>query len=127
MSDLLNKKNKFAIIGASNSEQKFGYKIYKQMRGLGFTVYPINPREELIQGDKAYENLLQLPEKVDILNFVVPPKVSASVTKTALELGYKIFWYQPGSYDKEVLELHKGEDTQVISDKCLLIESGKLL
>lgn len=120
---LLEKDKSYAIIGASNSPEKYGYKIFKQMKDLGYEVYPINPREELIQGETAYENLHQLPKKVDVLNFVVPPKVSAGVTKTGMELGYKVFWYQPGSYDQSVIDLHDGRDTEVINDRCLLIES----
>ena len=124
--ELMNKKHSFAIVGASNNPEKYGYKIYKQLKDKGFEVYPINPREELVQGDEAFENLYQLPKQVDVLNFVVPPDVSKSVTETAFEIGYKIFWYQPGSYNPEVLALHEDKDTTVISDQCLLIESTDL-
>lgn len=123
--ELLDGTKTIAVIGASNNEEKYGYKIYRQLKKVGFKIYPINPRNEQIQGDKSYENLYQLPEKVDVLNFVVPPKVSVNITKTAIKLGYKIFWYQPGSYDREVLELHKGQSTRVVSDRCLLIESSE--
>lgn len=122
--NLLDKKHSFAIIGASNNEAKYGYKIFKQLKEKGFEVYPVNPREELIQGEISFENLRQLPKQVDVLNFVVPPEVSLSVTRTALEIGYKIFWYQPGSFNSEVLKLHEGKDTEVINDQCLLIESS---
>ncbi len=123
---LLDGQHTFAIIGASNNEEKYGYKIFKQLKQLGFKVYPVNPREDEVQGEKAYENMLELPEKVDVLNFVVPPEVSKKITENALNAGYKIFWYQPGSFDSEVLRLHETKDTQVISDRCLLIESGSL-
>ncbi len=122
--NLLDKKTSYAIIGASNSEEKYGYKIYKQMKSLGYKVFPINPREELILGDFAFETIDQLPSKVDVLNFVVPPEVSKKITNKALNMGYKIFWYQPGSFDKQVLDLHEGKDTVVINNKCLLIESS---
>lgn len=121
ISHLLDKKHSFAIIGASNAPEKYGYKIYKQLKEQGFEVYPVNPREELIQGDTAYENIIELPKKVDVLNFVVPPNVSKNVTINALNKNYKTFWYQPGSYNKEVLSLHEGMDTKVISDQCLLV------
>ncbi|MBN1332055.1 CoA-binding protein [Candidatus Dojkabacteria bacterium] len=125
LEELLDHKHSFAVIGASNDPEKYGFKIYKQLKDKGFEVYPINPREELIQGDKAYENLYQLPRQVDVLNFVVPPDVSKSVTLTAFEIGYKNFWYQPGSYNKEVIALHENKDNLVIADQCLLIESGR--
>jgi len=48
--DILDKNNKFAVIGASNNEEKYGYKVYKQLKKNGYQIYPINPREELIDG-----------------------------------------------------------------------------
>jgi len=121
--DILDKNNKFAVIGASNNEEKYGYKVYKQLKKNGYQIYPINPREELIDGDKCYETLYSIKEfNVDVLSFIVPPAISLKVTQTALKLGYKTFWYQPGSYNKEVLALHEGLDTKVVSDQCILIE-----
>ncbi len=117
----------FAIIGASNNKDKYGFKIYKQLKDLNISVYPVNPREELIQNDKSYDNVFQLPPNVDVLNFVVPPEVSLKVTKSALKENFKIFWYQPGSYNKEVLDLHKDHDTIVIAGQCVLLESNAIL
>lgn len=122
----LKKGTKFAVVGASNSQDKYGYKVYKRLKDLGFTVYPINPREELIQGDYAYENLYQLPEKVDVLSFVVPPNVSLKVSQTAYEIGYKVYWYQPGSFNSDVINFHKDKpDTHSITTQCLLIETNE--
>jgi uncharacterized protein len=126
ISDLINLEKKYAVIGASDSPEKYGYKVYKRLKRLGYTVYPVNPRRELVQGDKSYDNLYSLPEKVDVLNFVVPPDVSAKVTQTAIKIGYKVFWYQPGSFSKEVAKIHVGQDTQVINDHCILIETQHL-
>jgi predicted CoA-binding protein len=125
ITNYLDKKHTFAIVGASNDESKYGYKIYKQMKKIGIEVYPINNRESLIQGDKAYASIAELPIKVDVLNFVTPPSVSALITENALKLEYKVFWYQPGSFDETVTKLHKDQDTTLITDQCLLIESSK--
>lgn len=121
--ELLSDNMKYAIVGASNNMEKYGAKVYARLKQLGYVVYPINPREELVQGDKAYENLYQLPEQVDVLNFVVPPDIALKVTQTALDIGYKNFWYQPGSYNKEIIELHKQMGTTAITDQCILIET----
>lgn len=125
VNELLDKKHSFAIIGASNSPEKYGYKIYKQLKAKDIEAYPINNKEPEIQGDKAYPDLAALPKKVDVLNFIVPPVVSLAISKEAYTAGYKIFWYQPGSFDEQVLEFHQGKDTIVISDQCLLIVSSK--
>ncbi len=116
----------FAVIGASNNPAKYGFKIYKQLKDINIKVYPVNPHEELIQGDKCFENIFQLPKDVDVLNFVVPPEISLKVTKNAINKGFKIFWYQPGSYNSEVLALHDNLNTKVIAGQCVLLESMKI-
>jgi predicted CoA-binding protein len=125
MTNYLDKKHSFAIIGASNNEEKYGYKIYKQMKKIGIKIFPINNKEDFIQGDKAYASLDLLPEKVDVLNFITPPNVSLIISQKAFDLGYMTYWYQPGSFDESVLAFHKDKDTTLIINQCLLIESSK--
>ena len=42
-----------ALVGASNDKEKYGNKIYRDLRSKGYNVTPINPKEEKIEGDKA--------------------------------------------------------------------------
>ena len=123
----LDKKTTFAVIGASNNPEKFGFRIFRAVKEAGFKVYAINYKETLIQGEKAYATITDLPEKVAVLNFVVPPSISLGITEKAYTLGYRTFWYQPGSFDQSILDFHQNKDTQVISDKCLLEEASKLI
>ena len=44
----------WAVVGASNSRAKYGNRIYLKLREAGYTVYPVNRRERLIEGDTAY-------------------------------------------------------------------------
>ena len=46
-----------ALIGASNDKSKYGNKIYRDLRDKGYNVIPINPKEETIEGDKAYTSI----------------------------------------------------------------------
>jgi len=47
----LNKKNVFAVVGASRDPRKYGYQVYKDLK-CGYEVYPINPNAKEILGDK---------------------------------------------------------------------------
>ena len=91
-----------AIIGASNDKQKYGNKIYCDLRSKGYNVVPINPKEKLIEGDKAYASIEKMESLPDIANFVVPPPVAMKITPHISELGIKHLWFQPGSESKEL-------------------------
>ena len=57
-----------AIIGASNDETKLGGMLVKNMINAGFKgkLYPVNPKGGVIQGYKAYANVTEIGEPVDL-------------------------------------------------------------
>ncbi len=113
-----------AIVGASNNSEKFGNQIYKDLRSKGFQVFPINPKEELIEGDKAYTSLSDLPTNESIVNFVVPPKVALSVAQEAVHLGFKYLWFQPGSESQELKNwLSTLEGIHSLTDSCIMVQA----
>ena len=101
--EFLDRGNKIAVVGATVNKEKFGYKVYKAVKGLGFTVYPVNPKYEEIDGDKCYSSLKDLPEKPDVVITVVPPRVTEKIVRQCKELGIKRVWMQPGSESEEAI------------------------
>ena len=91
-----------ALIGASNNRKKYGNKIYPELRSKGYNVTPLNPKEEKIQGDKAYNSIEKMEILPDIANFVVPPKIAIRIAKNIVNLGVKHLWFQPGSESDEI-------------------------
>ena len=43
---------RIAVAGASSNPEKYGNKIVRNLLGKGYTVLPLNPREETIEGLK---------------------------------------------------------------------------
>ncbi|MGQ9543664.1 MAG: CoA-binding protein [Candidatus Bathyarchaeia archaeon] len=93
----LDKKNIFAVVGASRDPQKYGYQVYKDLKNAGYEVYPVNPNADEILGDQCYPSLENLPRKPNVVDVVVPPKVTEEVVKTCEKLGITKVWMQPGS------------------------------
>ncbi|ASJ10189.1 acetyl-CoA synthetase [Thermococcus sp. P6] len=76
-----------AVIGASNDPLKLGYEVFKNLKGYrDGTVYPVNVREELVQGVKAYRNVKDIPGRVDLAVVVVPKRF---VRQTLIDCGEK--------------------------------------
>ena len=46
----LDKRNVFAVVGASRDPQKYGYQVYKDLKGAGYKVYPVNPNAQVNSG-----------------------------------------------------------------------------
>ncbi|KAI5951934.1 hypothetical protein KGF54_005009 [Candida jiufengensis] len=135
----------YAVAGASNNPSKFGYKILNWYIKHNLSAIPINPKEKEILNQpvvsnvqtilKAIENHKDLDtyktSKVDGLSisFLTPPAITVATLKEIGEIeGYKSIikglWFQPGSYDQEVLDLAEklGEFDKVIEeDECILV------
>ncbi|MGN0093883.1 MAG: CoA-binding protein, partial [Methanobrevibacter sp.] len=74
--DKMFKPDSVAIIGASNSEGKVGYIIVNNLLkgNYGGKIYPINPKDDEIQGLKSYKSVLELPETPDLAVISIPSK-----------------------------------------------------
>jgi predicted CoA-binding protein len=98
------KQKSVAVIGASNDRSKYGNKAVRAYLLNGFKVYPVNPREETIEGLKAYRSILEIPEEVDRATLYVPPKVGLKVIEEIAEKGVKELYFNPGSESDELVE-----------------------
>ena len=89
--DKMFKPESVAVVGASNSEGKVGYIVLSNIINDGFKgkVYPINPKDDEIQGIKAYKNVSDLPEVPDLVVVCIPSRFVNPVVKECGEFGVK--------------------------------------
>lgn len=122
----LNENNVFAVVGVSRDPNKFGYIIYQDLKRKGYKVFPINPNAKMINGDKTYAYLSELPIQPDVVDIVVPPKVALDVVKECYELGIQKVWLQPGAESDEVIDFCYEHDIEVIYGMCVMVESNNV-
>src|ERR687894_1255371 len=77
-----------AVIGASASEGKIGNSVMQNLVNGGFEggIYPVNPKADEILGKKAYADIDDLPDDVDVAVFAIPAKF---VVDTIAKVGDK--------------------------------------
>jgi len=126
ISEFLNKKNVFAIVGASSNPAKYGYKVYKDIKEAGYKVYPVNPKRKMINNDKCYSSLRELPQKPDVIDIVTKPDVTEKIVREAFELGIKKIWMQPGSQSDDAIMFCKNNGIQVLYNVCIIVKRKEL-
>ncbi len=122
MVNMMDKKKVIAIVGASNNKEKYGNRIYIDLRSSGYKVIPINPKEEFIEGDKCYKSILDYPGEINTLDMVVPASTGMKVLDEAKKKGIKNIWFQPGSESEEAIAKAKSYGMNVVSNACMMIE-----
>ena len=121
---LLNEGNPVvAVVGATDNPRKYGNRIYLDLKGKGFRVYPVNPSRDSVDGDPTYASLADLPEMPDIIDFVVPPTRTLRILAQANELGLMNAWIQPGAESDDVVTYLDDHGFNYLTDSCIMVES----
>lgn len=112
----------FAVVGVSTNKQKYGYKVYQDLKRGGYSAYPVNPRCQDIYSDRCYPDLDSLPEKPDVVGFVCPPGVTEDIVRQLPALGVDKAWMQPGAESKEAIAFCDQNGIKVLHDICVMVE-----
>jgi len=92
-----------AILGASANRSKFGNKAVRAFLQRGFTVYPINPKETEIEGQKVYRSIDDVPGRPHMISVYLPPETLLPLLSSIAAKGCDEFWLNPGSESDAVL------------------------
>ena len=93
-----------AVIGASHDRKKFGNKAVRAYLESDYKVFPVNPREETVEGIKAYKTVEDIGEPVEIVSIYVPPAVGMKMLESIAAINPQEVWLNPGSESDELIE-----------------------
>jgi len=83
---------KIALFGASDRENSVGGVVFKNLLNSGFEgqVFPINPKHETVQGEKAYPTLDTVGESIDLAVVATPAATIPAIVEACGEHGIKM-------------------------------------
>jgi acyl-CoA synthetase (NDP forming) len=81
-----------AVVGASNNVKKTGGRLmsYILKHQYPYEIYPVNPKEEEIQGRTCYRSILDLPKNVDLALIILPVHLIFSAMEECAARGIKV-------------------------------------
>ena len=120
--EFLRKQNVFAVVGVSGNPAKYGHQVYKDLKEGGYVVYAVNPNIDEVLGDQCYHSLNELPEKTDVVDVVIPPKVTEKIVVECRDLGLKKVWMQPGSESEYAIRFCEENNIKVVHDVCVMVK-----
>jgi predicted CoA-binding protein len=113
-----------AILGASRDRRKYGNKSVRAHRQQGYTVYPVNPHAEEIEGLSCYPTLAAVPAgKLDRISVYLPPEIGIELLPEIQSRGAAEVWLNPGSESPELLERAAELGLDVIQ-ACSIVDVG---
>jgi len=122
---LLNSAKTIAVVGLTDSSTRPSYGVSHYMQSQGYRIIPVNPNITDWMGEKAYPSLLDVPDKIDIVNVFRRPDAVPEVIEQAIKIKAAAIWMQEGVVHHEAAEKARQAGIFVVMDKCILKEHIK--
>ena len=116
---LLTDATTIAIVGASSNPDKASYGIMQKLQKSGYTVIPVNPRETEVLGERSYPSLLDVPERIDIVDVFRRADDAPGVADEAVKIGAKALWLQTGIVSEDAAERATKGGLTTVMDACI--------
>ena len=120
--EILQRAKTVAVVGLSDNPLRPSHGVAAYLQSQGYRIIPVNPQIREALGEKAYASLLDVPEKIDIVNIFRRPEFVEEVVDQAIQLKVPAVWMQ-----EEVIHERAGEKARkagifVVMDRCILKE-----
>jgi hypothetical protein len=92
------------------------------MQSHGYKIIPVNPQIEEALGEKSYASLLEVPEKIDLVDVFRRPEFVDEIVEQAIQLKIPAIWLQEDVINQAAAEKARRAGMFVVMDLCILKE-----
>lgn len=116
---------RIAVAGVSRRGDTAANAILKKLRTCGYTVFPVNPNADVIDGAPCYPDIASIPDGVDGVVIATHPKVSAAIVRQCKDCGVARVWFHrsfgAGSVSEEAIQACEALGMDCIVGGCPLM------
>jgi predicted CoA-binding protein len=117
--DILRTYRTIAVVGLSNDRTRAAYSVSKYMQDAGYRIVPVYPDEDEVLGEKAYPDVVSVPEPVEIVNVFRRSEQVGPVVDDAIAAGAKVVWMQSGIVNEDAAAKARAAGLEVVMDRCI--------
>jgi predicted CoA-binding protein len=122
IAELLRRTRTIAVVGLSGNPLRPSHGVSAYMQSHGYRIIPVNPQVDSCLGEKAYASLLDIPEKIDIVNIFRRPEYVEGIVDQAIQLKVPAVWMQEEVSHEKAAEKARQAGIFVVMDRCILKE-----
>lgn len=124
---ILQQSRTIAVVGMKDSPREPAFYVPEYLHRQGYRIVPVNPNFDHILGERCLPSLLEINEKVDLVQLF---RASHNVMPHALEalrLSPRVFWMQDGIKNSEAARTLAQVGILVVQDRCMLRDHIQLI
>jgi predicted CoA-binding protein len=125
INEILSQSRRIAVVGLSADPQKTSHGVAAALQHYGYRIYPVNPKESEILGEKVYPDLKSIPDPIDIVNVFRRPEFTPSIAREAVAIGARTLWLQSGIINDEARQIAESAGLDFVMDHCIMVEHRK--
>ena len=115
-----------AVVGCSSDPLRAANYVPRYMRAHGYTVIPVNPRQDELIGERCFASLREIDRKVDIVQVFRPSEEAPAIAQDAVAIGASCLWLQLGLRSDEAARIARAGGMRVVMDRCMGVVHGQL-
>ena len=123
---ILKESRTIAVVGLSAQWHRPSYFAAKYMQEHGYRIIPVNPRYREILGEKCFDSLKKIKEKVDLVDVFRKTQDVLPIAEDAIAIGARVLWQQIGVKNEEAAARARAAGLEAVMDRCVKIEHGRL-
>jgi predicted CoA-binding protein len=127
ITELLQEAKTIAVVGLTDSPIRPSYGVSGYMQSQGYRIIPVNPHITESLGEKAYATLLDVPDKIEIVNIFRRPDAVPDVVDQAIQVKPRAIWMQEGVVHEAAAQKARDAGIFVVMDRCILKEHRRYL
>lgn len=124
MSERSGPEKSIIIVGASNDRSRFANKAVRAYRDLGWSVFPVHPREKMVEGLPCYPRVEDVPEEARTMSLYLPAEAGIPVVEAAVARGVRDVFVNPGAGSPALVEKIRSLGMNPI-EACSIVAVGK--
>jgi uncharacterized protein len=122
ITDILQCAKTIAVVGLSNNPLRPSHGVSAYLQSQGYRIIPVNPNIDSSLGEKAYPSLLDVPEKIDIVDIFRRSEFVEPVVDQAIQLKIPAVWMQEEVIHEKAAQKARQAGIFVVMDRCILVE-----
>ena len=108
-----------AVVGLSDDPEKASNEVGSYLKEQGYRIIPVNPTEEEVLGERAYETVEQIPEQVDVVDVFLPPEKTPDIAEDAVQADARVLWLQEGIENPEARRIAEEGGLVYVENRCM--------